>query len=582
MVATFPISSSTMASICSSSNCPDCASAKKEWDKIEIGKKRLALKEESFYLEKELDQQQKQQTKINNKLANRNPSRNSSSDIQLQKDWQEKEKVYLEKIRTYEQEWLRLKLEKEEEDKKREQELSLKSTALDTDEQQEKLEELIGELTLGHEQELENFKNKLFSTQKSLAELFVERDRVQRQRDELQDQLNNGGQAEESEVKSCADCGGLKEQAEMLENDLSKLNSKYKREQISHSAEKQKWHDDRPSLTRTKTSEEMQQLKEENSYLLKHQKELETELEKMEKFSPPTKTADNSSQEELQQLKDELKHLKREHDRMLDGKEELEANLEIQKAILKRQEKRIESSDAVLQEQKNEWQEEKKNIMRRVEEQNHQVEDWRLAVPRSKLILEQEQVKNGELEKRLEETMRKLQDQEQALEDSMKTKEALIKQRERHQKECQQFQKEREELMLQKDCLEGELLQRSEMAVSPATVSPSVGESCDPFVILIPADIPSSTKKHVTECDWSGENNLSGKFTGWMDAEGKPDGHGTLRIEDGSIYAGEWLKGERHGAYFVVVLACFEDWCGRLSWTLRLNLLEQGMEFTLP
>jgi hypothetical protein len=191
-------------------------------------------------------------------------------------------------------------------------------------------------------------------------------------------------------------------------------------------------------------------------------------------------------------------------------------------------------------------------------------------------------MKNGELEKRLEETMRKLQDQEEALEDSMKTKEALIEQRERHQKKYQHLQKKREALMLQKDSLEGELLQVNEMAVSPCTVSTSVGESRDPFVVLIPADTPSSTNQHVTECDWSGENNLSGKYTGWMDTEGKPDGHGTLRIENGSVYVGEWQKGQRHGTYFVVVRACLEDWCCRLSRTRCLNLLEQGMVFTHP
>jgi hypothetical protein len=534
-----------MASICTSSNCPDCASAKKEWDKVNIGMKRLALKEEKLNLDQELVRAERNKLKVQNKLANKNASRTSSSDIQPQKDWQEKEKVYQEKIQAYEQEWLQLKLEKEEEDKKREQELSLKSAAPDTNELQKELEEL----TLGHEQELDNFKTKLFSTQRSLAELFVERDRVQRQRDELQDQLNIGGQAE-SESKPCVDCVGMKDQVDILESDLNNLNSKYKREQHSHAVEKQKWLDNSKSSTRVNTSEEVQQLKEENSYLLKHQKELETELEKVEKFSPPTEAAENCSQEELQQLK----------------------------AILERQKTRIESSDTVLREQKTEWEEEKKIIMCQVEEQNRQMEDWKLTAPRNRLILEQEQEKNGELEKRLEATMSKLQDQEGALEDSMKTKEALIKQRERHQKEYQQLQKEREDLMLQQESLIGELLQEKEMAVS----TPTVSTSADPFVVLIPADIPSSTKKHVTECDWSGENNLSGKYTGWMDTDGKPDGHGTLRIEDGSIYAGEWLKGQRHGAYFVVVRACFQDSRGRLSRTRCLNLLEQGMVFTHP
>ena len=70
-----------------------------------------------------------------------------------------------------------------------------------------------------------------------------------------------------------------------------------------------------------------------------------------------------------------------------------------------------------------------------------------------------------------------------------------------------------------------------------------------PYIIPLPFDQqPDSMKekKHVIEWDWSGRS-LNGKYTGWFNLEGNPDGQGTLRIDDGALYVGQWKNGLRHG-----------------------------------
>ena len=50
----------------------------------------------------------------------------------------------------------------------------------------------------------------------------------------------------------------------------------------------------------------------------------------------------------------------------------------------------------------------------------------------------------------------------------------------------------------------------------------------------------------VTEVDYQG-NKQSGKYTGWMDDQGRPNGHGIFRVDNGDVYEGEWKLGQRHG-----------------------------------
>jgi len=68
-----------------------------------------------------------------------------------------------------------------------------------------------------------------------------------------------------------------------------------------------------------------------------------------------------------------------------------------------------------------------------------------------------------------------------------------------------------------------------------------------PQSVVIPSDLPNqSDRKHVVEWEWHGPT-FAGVYTGLLDLTGNPDGTGTLRIEDGSIYDGDWQRGLRHG-----------------------------------
>jgi len=56
-----------------------------------------------------------------------------------------------------------------------------------------------------------------------------------------------------------------------------------------------------------------------------------------------------------------------------------------------------------------------------------------------------------------------------------------------------------------------------------------------------------SGMKHVIEWKWRSREGALGLYTGWLDVSGYPHGNGTWKIEDGSIYDGEWKRGLRNG-----------------------------------
>ena len=51
---------------------------------------------------------------------------------------------------------------------------------------------------------------------------------------------------------------------------------------------------------------------------------------------------------------------------------------------------------------------------------------------------------------------------------------------------------------------------------------------------------------HVSNLEWTGANQ-KGKYTGYVDEHGEPDGRGKLEVENGDVYEGEWKNGKRHG-----------------------------------
>lgn len=60
--------------------------------------------------------------------------------------------------------------------------------------------------------------------------------------------------------------------------------------------------------------------------------------------------------------------------------------------------------------------------------------------------------------------------------------------------------------------------------------------------------INDSNRKYVIEYEWHGPQ-WSGVYTGQLSLiSNNPDGDGTLRVDDGAVYNGEWLDGKPHGA----------------------------------
>eukprot|EP00546_Thalassionema_frauenfeldii_P020876 CAMPEP_0178903642 /NCGR_PEP_ID=MMETSP0786-20121207/5266_1 /TAXON_ID=186022 /ORGANISM="Thalassionema frauenfeldii, Strain CCMP 1798" /LENGTH=853 /DNA_ID=CAMNT_0020575027 /DNA_START=141 /DNA_END=2702 /DNA_ORIENTATION=- len=56
----------------------------------------------------------------------------------------------------------------------------------------------------------------------------------------------------------------------------------------------------------------------------------------------------------------------------------------------------------------------------------------------------------------------------------------------------------------------------------------------------------SRKNRHVTEFDFKSEKQC-GKYTGFLNMQNLPQGHGILRVDTGDVYEGEWENGQRHG-----------------------------------
>jgi len=52
--------------------------------------------------------------------------------------------------------------------------------------------------------------------------------------------------------------------------------------------------------------------------------------------------------------------------------------------------------------------------------------------------------------------------------------------------------------------------------------------------------------RRVTEFEYQ-DDKQKGKYTGWLNKENLPNGHGILRVDNGDVYEGEWKCGQRHG-----------------------------------
>jgi hypothetical protein len=179
--------------------------------------------------------------------------------------------------------------------------------------------------------------------------------------------------------------------------------------------------------------------------------------------------------------------------------------------------------EELLQQQK-QWQQEKELLESKLQLQDKQMEDWKLLVPRNKVLLEQSQAKNESLKTQLAEVRSQVHEYTVTNRTLQCEKEVLEQELEQHRNGhgARHFGN-------------AEHVVASEPVLLPSEVSP------EDLMEL------NMTKKHVIEWEWTNPNGLGGMYTGWLDLEGNPDGHGTLRVEDGSVFIGHWQRGRKNG-----------------------------------
>ena len=188
-------------------------------------------------------------------------------------------------------------------------------------------------------------------------------------------------------------------------------------------------------------------------------------------------------------------------------------------------------------------QEERDMLEIQLTDQSRRIDDWKLLLPRNKVVLDQTISKNRQLMKELEEARNRNQQvkYDSKIESKVQMKAQGLM--------GQEYDESQDILMDGMDtvCLEHSPSIRKNS--SATTVPPSNIAN----TILIPSDLSSEDmnkhdKRFVIEWEWVNvENRLGGLYTGWLDMEGNPSGHGTFRIEDGGIYTGKWKEGLRNG-----------------------------------
>lgn len=94
------------------------------------------------------------------------------------------------------------------------------------------------------------------------------------------------------------------------------------------------------------------------------------------------------------------------------------------------------------------------------------------------------------------------------------------------------------------------LLLSSSKSTTPSTESTNLAENqrLPTDVASIPGTPSPDDHDFVLEKEWSGADTYNGLYTGWIDrTTGQPNGSGTLRMDDGAVYNGQWKQGLFHG-----------------------------------
>lgn len=288
-----------------------------------------------------------------------------------------------------------------------------------------------------------------------------------------------------------------------------------------------------------KFKEELREVKREHKTVKKKHK-LEKEQWEKEKLEPDETDSgiDSSLKDEVMRISQLLETSKSENNALKEEKFRLKQSFESFSKIvsLGEIENQLAGTD-ILDEVAKKFEvllKERDMLEVQVRDQSRQIDDWKLLLPRNKTLLEKTISKNKQLMKQLEDSQRRNQPK---LQQQMTTDDTEHK----HDRRDENTIKDMDTVCLEHGSTK--VLSTTNSSSPPA----------DENKFLIPSDFSSDElknhdKKFVIEWVWAnGENGLGGLFTGWLDLGGNPSGKGTLRIDDGGIYIGEWKAGRRNG-----------------------------------
>ena len=212
----------------------------------------------------------------------------------------------------------------------------------------------------------------------------------------------------------------------------------------------------------------------------------------------------------IRTLEGEKKNLKSELDKK---QQELQAEKDKQK---QQEQQEQQSGGSSSTEEVDRWKREAERLQVQLDETTKQFENLQSLVPRNKQLLEQAMLQQEKLRTKCSSLETKYEKQQQLVKELQAQKDTLT----RKIKEIESG-----------DC------SGSTSITFVKTILPSEG----------PREWIREGRKHVVEWEWTSSKGLYGMYTGWLDVTANPHGHGTLRIEDGSIYDGEWIRGMREG-----------------------------------
>lgn len=363
---------------------------------------------------------------------------------------------------------------------------------------------------------LESLQEQLAATQRSLANVLVEKDTIQHERDALEGQAavaqqqqrrqrqpqeekleRHGSLCSNGTASRCHNCADQQLEIQQLQDDLQNMKLAYANAQARSAQQSREWQVTQQNLTESHQSklEERQQ----SLIALQQEKEaLESELQQLREEALVEDSTPRTVSSAYRDDRDDYKY----------------------------------------------WKDEAERLQQCLDKQNRQLEDWKLLVPRNKILLEQAIAKQESIQTKYYHMEAQYKEQKELVQQLQATNEALVQNHKALEQENHQLQE-------QQPPASSDILAHtnSPMDCQMENYDPSVLE------VVIPLDDPNGPLrklvrdgfKFVVEWEWTSKTGLYGMYTGWLDLTGNPHGHGTLRIEDGSIYDGDWKRGLRDG-----------------------------------